>query len=179
MISLKKIFESMLESDIEGFKTKDEFFTGGKYYQNADDLIGSRVWIHTNRSHRDQKTNGVIGIYKATSKGRKSNSIIGYTNHIRIKSPIVFDVNISGKERIKKTGRREQVIGISGIVTNTDEGNTSGMVEITFNPFSKYVTGFHTIGGDVEGGQSIKSADEVYMEFYSGKWRVFASNIGY
>ena len=37
-----------------------------KNYKDTDELIGQRVWTHTNRSHRSQGRNGMIGIYGTT-----------------------------------------------------------------------------------------------------------------
>ena len=41
-------------------------------YVDADELIGQIVWVHTNRTNRDDGNNGMIGIYDANSKGKKS-----------------------------------------------------------------------------------------------------------
>ena len=40
-------------------------------YMDADDLIGKRLWAHTNRTHRNQGRNGMIGLYGTTPKGTR------------------------------------------------------------------------------------------------------------
>lgn len=189
MIKLKELLERLqTEQDIEGFKTPEKYATSGQYFQNGDEpsILGKRVWIHTNRRHRNDKTNGIIGIYKSTDKGAKIPTVIGYTNQIRLVGDIFFDVSQSGVDRIKKTDKRTLVAGISGIVGKVNKGSTSGMEKITFNPKSKHIKGFHKVGGDVEGGGELLSADEVYMEAdsytYDGgeiRWNVYAKGLKY
>ena len=41
-------------------------------YVDADSLVGQRLWFHTNRTHRNNGWNGMIGIYSCTRSGRKT-----------------------------------------------------------------------------------------------------------
>lgn len=185
MIKLRQLLENIIpEQDIEGYTTPERY-KKGQYFENGDEkrILGKRVWIHTNRRHRNDKVNGIIGIYNSTDKGSRKKPIIGYTNQIRLVDNIVFSVTPTGVNRINKTGKRTLVAGISGIVGNVNKGSTSGMEEIAFDPFAKHIKGFHKVGGDVEGGQEILSADEVYIEAssYDSKgdvrWKIYAKNL--
>jgi hypothetical protein len=136
-------------------------------YRDADDLIGQRLWAHTNRTHRNQKRNGMIGLYGTTDKGTKTGSPLFYTNALRLTSPIVFQVSESGAERIarlhRETGKpsRTLVAGVSGVVTKTNEGQSlSGFQEVIFNPFAENKF-FHVANNpDVP----IVTADEVFFQ---------------
>jgi hypothetical protein len=141
-------------------------------YVDANDLVGERLWFHTNRTHRNHNKNGLIGIYNTTRNGTKAGESGRYTNEVRLKSPIYFQTSESGAERIQSTGKRDLIAGVSGIVVPTNN-NTSGMVNITFNPFG--LGYFHIIDDTLK--REIISADEVY--FYAsedGEWEIWAKN---
>ena len=145
-------------------------------YVDAEELLGQRLWFHTNRTHRNQGKNGMIGIYSVTGRGTKKSLTNNYTNEVRIKSPIVFQTSESGAERIQKSrekvgdaGKRTLIAGVSGVVAPTDSGNTGGMEQAQFNPFDEAAPWFY-LKGDSE-KKEIISAEEVY--FYAtedGNW---------
>ena len=126
-------------------------------YKDGDELIGQRLWSHTNRTHRAQGKNGMIGLYGVNSKGKRKGSPLYYTNCIRLGSPLVFQASESGAEKIAQSGHRTLVAGVSGKVIATNEGEElEGFVPFGFNPFgeNKY---FHV------DGKKILTADEVYF----------------
>jgi hypothetical protein len=141
-------------------------------YVDANDLVGQRLWFHTNRTHRNNGWNGMIGIYDTTPSGRKEGYAGRYTNEVRISEPIFFQTSESGADSIKETGKRILIAGVSGVVVTTNN-DTNGMVEITYNP--KDVAYFHII--DDEDKKEIVSAEEVYFNATEeGNWNIWAKN---
>jgi hypothetical protein len=141
-------------------------------YIDANDLVGQRLWFHTNRTHRNNGWNGMIGIYDTTRSGRKIGLAGKYTNEVRLTSPIFFQTSEAGAENIKSKGDRTLIAGVSGVVIPTDS-NTSGMQKITYNPFD--VGYFHLL--DDSGKKEIVSADEVYfVASEDGNWEIWAMN---
>jgi hypothetical protein len=141
-------------------------------YVDANDLIGKRLWFHTNRTHRKNNWNGMIGIYNTTRNGTRKGESGKYTNEVRLKSPIYFEASESGAKRTQLTGNRTLIGGVSGIVVPTNN-NTSGMVKITFNPFD--VGHFHIIDDSLK--RKIISADEVYFNASEdGEYEIWAKN---
>jgi hypothetical protein len=141
-------------------------------YVDANDLVGQRLWFHTNRTHRNNGWNGMIGIYNTTPSGRKEGYAGRYTNEVRISEPIFFQTSESGADSIKETGKRILIAGVSGVVVPTNN-DTNGMVEITYNP--KDVAYFHII--DDEDKKEIVSAEEVYFNATEeGNWNIWARN---
>tara|TARA_Y100000389_G_scaffold190835_1_gene216132 strand:+ start:120 stop:668 length:549 start_codon:yes stop_codon:yes gene_type:complete len=144
-------------------------------YTDADDLIGRRLWAHTNRTHRNQGRNGMVGLYGTTSKGTRTGSPLFYTNALRLGSPVVFQVS-AGKSLsdIEKTGKRTLVAGVSGTVIETNEDrDIESFQEVVFNPFTeeKY---FHVAGSPDE---PIATADEVYFKATEGgEWLFLVKN---
>lgn len=138
-------------------------------YVDANDLVGQRLWFHTNRTHRNNGWNGMIGIYDTTRSGRKTGLAGKYTNEVRLKSPIYFQTSESGAESIKSKGDRILIAGVSGVVIPTDS-NTSGMQKITYNPFG---AGYFHIIGDGE-KRKVVSASEVYFNTTEeGNWDIW------
>ena len=141
-------------------------------YIDANDLVGQRLWFHTNRTHRNNGWNGMIGIYDTTRSGRKIGLAGKYTNEVRLTSPIFFQTSEAGAENIKAKGDRTLIAGVSGVVIPTDS-NTSGMLKITYNPFD--VGYFHLV--DDKDKKEIISADEVYfVASEEGNWEIWAMN---
>jgi hypothetical protein len=141
-------------------------------YVDANDLVGQRLWFHTNRTHRNNGWNGMIGIYDTTPSGRKEGYAGRYTNEVRISEPIFFQTSESGADSIKETGKRILIAGVSGVVVTTNN-DTNGMVEITYN--TKDVAYFHII--DDEDKKEIVSAEEVYFNATEeGNWNIWARN---
>lgn len=144
-------------------------------YVDANDLVGQHLWFHTNRTHRNNGWNGMIGIYDSTPTGRKEGYAGRYTNQVRIANPIFFQTSEAGAKTIKETDKRILIAGVSGIVIPTNN-DTTGMVKITYNP--KDVAYFHAI--DDADKLEIISADEVYFNATEdGQWEIWAKNPKY
>jgi hypothetical protein len=140
-------------------------------YVDASEILGKRVWVHTNRTHRNQGYNGMIGIYGTNSKGKRIGSPLNYTNEIRLKNPIIFETSEAGSERITNTGKRTLVAGVSGVVIET-EGNNSGFSRIDYLPEVGHFFDF----SDSERKRVI-GADEVYFSSdEDGKYVMLAKN---
>lgn len=133
-------------------------------YFDADDLIGKRVWIHTNRSNAQQNRNGMIGVYYPEEsrkiQKRSDNQRYGYTNDIRIVN-CVFDVNKNCVERIRKGEKRLLCSGVLGTIVNT-EGSDSSFQEFEFNPMLPERYNIFFLKNDPE-RKELKGADEVHM----------------
>ena len=127
-------------------------------YVDANDLVGQRLWFHTNRTHRNNGWNGMIGIYDTTPSGRKEGYAGRYTNEVRVSEPVFFQTSEAGAKSIKENDKRILIAGVSGVVIPTTN-DTSGMVKVTYNPFD--VAYFHII--DDEDKKEIMSAEEVYF----------------
>jgi len=157
---------------LAGLPLEEQYYESRKDlegYIDTDELIGKRLWFHTNRTHRNQGKNGMVGIYTVDGKGNRGKLTNNYTNEVRIGSPVHFQTSDSGAKRISDTGHRTLIAGVSGTVKKTDSGNTSGMEEATFNPFDENAAWFY-LKNDSE-KKEIISADEVY--FYAtedGQW---------
>lgn len=141
-------------------------------YVDANDLVGQRLWFHTNRTHRNNGWNGLIGIYDTTTSGRKDGYAGRYTNEVRLSEPIFFQTSESGAETIKKTDKRILIAGVSGVVIPTNS-DTSDMIRITYNPFD--VGYFHMLD-DIDKAK-IVSAKEVYFNATKeGEWFIWAKD---
>lgn len=144
-------------------------------YVDTNDLVGQRLWFHTNRTHRNNGLNGMVGVYDTTSSGRKAGLAGRYTNEVRLTGPIFFQTSESGARAIKDRGDRILIAGVSGVVVPTDN-DTTGMIKITYNPFD--VAYFHEVGD--EDKKEIISADEVYFNASEdGQWEIWAKNPKY
>jgi len=138
-------------------------------YKDADELIGQRLWAHTNRTNRNQKKNGMIGLYGTNKRGNRTGSPLYYTNCIRLGAPIVFQTSEEAAKKIQQTGHRVLIAGVSGVVLETREGEYSGFVEAIFNPFgeNKY---FHPVD---DPKRKLTTAEEVYFEATEeGEWKL-------
>jgi hypothetical protein len=150
-----------------------------KDYIDAEDLINKRLWFHTNRTHRNNGWNGMIGIYGSDSEGKKEGSPLGYTNEVRIKSPIYFQTSESGSNYIKNSVekgaiQRVLIAGFSGVVVPTRSGDINGMVMIKFDPLDE-APWFYVVGDNEK--KQIVSADEVYFNATeAGNWETYAAN---
>lgn len=141
-------------------------------YVDANDLVGQRLWFHTNRTHRNNGWNGMIGIYSTSRSGRKEGYAGRYTNEVRVSEPIFFQTSESGADSIKDTGKRILIAGVSGVVVPTTN-DTDGMLKITYNPMD--VAYFHII--DDEDKKEIISAEEVYFNATEeGNWDIWVKN---
>ena len=138
-------------------------------YVDANDLVGQRLWFHTNRTHRNNGWNGMIGIYDVTRSGRKEGLAGKYTNEVRLSEPVFFQTSEAGAKSIKETDKRSLIAGVSGVVIPTNN-DTSGMVKVTYNPFD--VAYFHII--DDEEKKEVISASEVYFNATEeGQWDIW------
>ncbi len=144
-------------------------------YVDANELVGQHLWFHTNRTHRKNGWNGLIGVYDSSPSGRRQGYAGRYTNEVRIKEPIFFQTSEAGAKTIKETDKRILIAGVSGIVVPTNN-DTSGMVKITYNPFD--VAYFHEID-DVD-KKEIVSATEVYFNATeNGQYEIWAKDPKY
>ena len=141
-------------------------------YVDANDLVGQRLWFHTNRTHRNNGWNGMIGIYNTTPSGRKEGYAGRYTNEVRVSEPVFFQTSEAGAKSIKENDKRILIAGVSGVVIPTTN-DTSGMVKVTYNPFD--VAYFHII--DDEDKKEVKSAKEVYFNATEeGQWDIWVKD---
>ena len=141
-------------------------------YVDANDLVGQRLWFHTNRTHRNNGWNGMIGIYNTTPSGRKEGYAGRYTNEVRVSEPVFFQTSEAGAKSIKENDKRILIAGVSGVVIPTNN-DTSGMVKVTYNPFD--VAYFHII--DDEDKKEVKSAKEVYFNATEeGQWDIWVKD---
>ncbi len=162
ILSFQKFFEEVYydsRKEVEG-------------YVDANDLVGQRLWFHTNRTHRNNGWNGMIGIYDSSPSGRKAGLAGRYTNEVRLKEPIFFQTSEAGSKTIKETDKRILIAGVSGIVVPTNN-ETNGMIKITYNPFD--VAYFHEI--DDEDKKEIVSGSEVYFNASEdGNWEIWVKD---
>ncbi len=152
---IKDIIKEELEAvmDEAYYKSREEV----ENYKDGDELIGQRLWSHTNRTHRARGMNGMIGLYAVNSKGNRTGSPLYYTNCIRLGNPIVFQVSESGAKKVAQTGHRTLVAGVSGTVVETKEDqDLEGFVPFGFNPFGEKKF-FHV------DGKKLIGAEEVYF----------------
>ena len=169
-----KITESQLKMIKEVYYDSRKSVRG---YVDANDLVGQRLWFHTNRTHRNQEKNGMVGIYQADENGKKTGLAGMYTNEVRLVEPIHFQTSESGAKSIQKSfetgeNRRVLIAGVSGVVTETSDDITD-MVEITYNPFD--VGYFHEINDPEK--KEIVSASEVYFNATEdGEWDIYVKN---
>ena len=141
-------------------------------YVDANDLVGQRLWFHTNRTHRNNGWNGMIGIYDTTPSGRKEGYAGRYTNEVRVSEPVFFQTSEAGAKSIKENDKRILIAGVSGVVIPTNN-DTSGMVKVTYNHFD--VAYFHII--DDEDKKEVKSAKEVYFNATEeGQWDIWVKD---
>lgn len=131
-------------------------------YVDAEEILGKRVWIHTNFTNRNQGRNGLVGLYSTDGKGYKTGSPIGYTNEIRIGGGLVFEQSEKGAAWIEKNQIKQLVAGVSGIVIPTNSGDVSGMELVTYDAKSG-LGYFHLVGNHTEKPKKIIGGDEVYL----------------
>jgi hypothetical protein len=145
-----------------------------KGYVDANELIGKRLWVHTNRTHMRNKWNGMVGIYGVNSKGKRTGSPLYYTNEIRIKSPIFFEVDPLCVDRIVESEKRDLCAGVSGTVIET-EGDLSGFEEITIIP-PKGDKHFYK-KNDPEKKKIIDASEVYFVAEEDGTYHLLAKNI--
>jgi hypothetical protein len=150
-------------------------------YVDNEDMIGEKVWVHTNRTHRNNGWNGMVGIYDVASDGTKTGKAGRYTNEVRLTEPIHFQTSESGAKRIQKSreeegkDKRQLIAGVSGVVIPTT-GSLGGFDKINYDPFDKGHEYFQ-IEGDPQ-KREIISADEVYFKATEdGTYFMFAKDI--
>lgn len=163
--------------------------TANNDYIDAKDIKGKRVWVHTNRTNSKNKINGMIGIYPSTESGKKTSEAgtQKYTNEIRLKEPIVFDVDKKALKRYKDAmekhkanpqepkPNRELFSGVSGTVTDTNTSNGSaGMTEITFNPNE---AGYYHVMNEQMPREIITAKEVYFIANENGEFKIFAKGI--
>jgi hypothetical protein len=162
---------------------KEEYFESRQPvegYVDAEEIMGQRLWFHTNRTHRNNGWNGMVGIYDTTGSGRKTGYAGRYTNEVRIGSPIHFQTSDTGAERIKQSERegkikRVLIAGVSGIVIPTRSGEVGGMTQVMYDPTERGVGYFHEISDPDK--KEIISASEVYFNASEdGRWSIYVKD---
>tara|TARA_R100000908_G_C3754304_1_gene148650 strand:+ start:298 stop:2253 length:1956 start_codon:yes stop_codon:yes gene_type:complete len=140
-------------------------------YVEGDDLIGQRVWLHTNRTNRNEGRNGMVGIYNSSPRGTRTGSPIAYTNAIRLEPPIRFQTSESGAKQIVKTGKRTLVAGVSGVVTKTNEVDPAVLSEFEEASFHPAVGHFFSVTDPEQ--KEILSGEEIYFHASeAGDWKL-------
>ena len=152
-------------------------------YDDASSHIGERVWVHTERTSKNQGKNGMIGVYRATDKGTKTGNPYFKTNAIALEDCKFFG-SAYGARKFKETGKRFLVAGISGIVSewndHEQDWNTFNIhnprdpegQEITYDP----TLGYFFLVNDAD-KKEIKEADAIFfIASEQGEWYVSAVN---
>ena len=105
-------------------------------YADAQDHLGDRVWVHTERTQRNNNRNGMIGVYKAGNKNNRVGSPYFKTNAIALQN-CVFQVS-GGKsiEKIQTTGKRTLVAGGVGDVVQIKEEMYNPAVGVPKQPYT-------------------------------------------
>jgi len=168
-MKLSNIFESLLSEIKYPLKSEGGVWNNtAEGYDDASNHIGERIWVHTNFTHRNNKHNGAVGVYTPKADGFKQGSPQWYTNEVRLNGPLVFEQPESGARRIKATGTKALVAGISGIVipsgklSSEGKGDTSGMELVTYN--AKEGLGyFHLVNDSEQPPRKIIGGDEAYI----------------
>ena len=147
--------------------------TEGKYV-DASELVGQKLFFHTNRTNRNAKRNGMIGIYGVTSTGRKAGKAEKlYTNEVKLIN-VTFQASDKATERTQETGDRTVHAGVNGTVVPLD-GMGAG-IPADFNPFGENPVPWFFLKGDAE-KKEIISADEVYfLATEGGEWKFLVKN---
>lgn len=161
----KEIKKFLQESYFESLKPVDG-------YVESEELIGKHVWVHTNRTNANNGHNGLIGVYESSPKGRKIGSPIAYTNSIHLKAPIYFQTSEKGAERIRKTGHRTLIAGVSGVVV-PENLDATGFIPIAYSN----EVGYFFEPSDPNKHEVI-SADEVIFWGVeeTRRWKIYAKN---
>jgi hypothetical protein len=150
-------------------------------YVSNDDMVGEHIWAHTNRTHRNNGWNGMVGIYNVTGEGTRTGKAGRYSNEVRLTEPIHFQTSEPGAKRIQKSreekgkDKRQLIAGVSGVVIPV-KGSLGGFEKIDYDPFD---TGhaYFKINGDPE-KKEIISAGEVYLRATEdGTYFMFAKDI--
>lgn len=143
-------------------------------YVDTNELVGQRLFFHTNRSNRNAKRNGMIGIYGVKDTGKMGKREELYTNEVRLVAPILFQSSDSATASIAKTGHRTLNAGVTGVVASL-EGMGSG-IPATYNPFDKDGASWFYLIDDKE-KKELESAEEVYfLATEGGEWKFLVKN---
>ena len=160
-------------------KAQNKYLSGG-----SPELLGEKVWFHTNRHNINHKKNGAFGVYGRTKGGKKDSKsgIIGYTNDILLGGDINFDISLGYHKIIRTTkdagemAKRSQIVGVGGTVQELPKDpnivkNSVDSEEILYNPFvSDY---FHTLDTKYK----ISGAEFLYAEYRpDGSYSLHAIN---
>ena len=152
-------------------------------YKDALEHVGERVWVHTERTQRNRKFNGMIGVYKAGNSNNRVGSPYFKTNAIALKD-CVFQVS-GGKaiDSIQTTGKRTLVAGAVGDIVNISEEQYNPalgipkqpFIEISFNPM---VGHFYALN-DPEQKRLVECALLYFTASEDGKWTMSAMGLKY
>ena len=141
-------------------------------YVDANELVGQRLWFHTNRTNRNNGNNGMIGVYSTSPSGRKKGLAGRYTNEVRLTDPIFFQTSIAGSDTIKATKKRGLIAGVSGVVVETNN-DINNMIPITYNPNENGY--FHEVG-DVDAKEIISGSEVYFNSTEDGQWFIYVKN---
>mgnify|MGYP001040476530 CR=1 FL=1 len=141
-------------------------------YVDANELVGQRLWFHTNRTNRNNGNNGMIGVYSTSPSGRKKGLAGRYTNEVRLTEPIFFQTSTAGSDNIKATLKRNLIAGVSGVVVETNN-DISDMVIITYNPHEMGY--FHGVD-DVDRKEIISGSEVYFNATEDGQWFIYVKN---
>jgi|TARA_R110001606_G_scaffold82826_2_gene189526 hypothetical protein len=152
-------------------------------YDEANNHIGERVWVHTERTMRNRGQNGMIGVYKASNTGAKTGNPYFKTNAITLED-CIFKSSEKSASKIVKTGHRTLVAGCSGTIIDLEETN--------WNPFdlnsstdsvpAKEIAYSNTVGyffdpTDKEKKKIISASYVYFTASEGGKWIMAANGI--
>jgi hypothetical protein len=128
---LELVQEVLYPLEREGGKMKGTH----KDYKDALEHVGERVWVHTERTQRNRKFNGMIGVYRAGKSNNRVGSPWFKTNAIALKN-CAFQVS-GGKaiEKIQGGGDRTLVAGAVGDIANISEEYYNPALDVTKQPF--------------------------------------------
>jgi len=152
-------------------------------YADAQDHLGERVWVHTERTQRNNGYNGMIGVYKAGNSNNRVGSPYFKTNAIALQN-CVFQVS-GGKsiEKIQQTGKRTLVAGVVGDVAPIEEemyNPAAGVAKQPYIPvsFNPMVGHFYALD-DQEQKPLAGCALLYFTASENGQWTMTAMGIQY
>jgi hypothetical protein len=147
--------------------------TEGKYV-DADELVGQKLFFHTNRTNRNNKRNGMIGIYGVTRTGKKGSKPEGlYTNEVQLVDA-KFQASEKATERTQATGDRTVHAGVEGTVVPL--GSMPSGIPADFNPFGENPVPWFFLIGDKEKKEIVSASGVYFLATEDGKWKFLVKN---
>ena len=106
-------------------------------YADSQDHVGERVWVHTERTQRNNGYNGMIGVYKAGGSDNKVGTPYFKTNAIALQDCVFKVSGGNAIEKIQTTGKRTLVAGCTGTVVQIEEESYNPAVGVGKQPYEK------------------------------------------